>query len=180
MEKIKKEAYEILDISQKIYQINESTNPTAIFKDKIFLIGTEDNPEAVSVKRDFEKKDSSYYFETSEIKGVIIKRENGNYCIKACVKYTNDNNQNLWFAKIRIDNSYSGDIQIKGKWGGSWQQPDYEDEDQIKNPNSDFPVALDSMKKHLTDIYNHLCKNSELNSDLYDPKLVKILKKYNN
>ena len=66
-----------------------------------------------------------------------------------------------------------------GKWGGSWQQPDSEDENLITNPNSDFPFALDSMKTHLEDIYNQFCKNNELNSDLYDPKWVKKLKKYN-
>lgn len=174
MNKIKEEAYEILDISQKIYEINESTNSNAIFKDKIFLITADGK---VFVKRDYEKKDSSYYFETLEIEGVIIKK-NGNYCIKACVKYPKVNNQDSWFAKIRIENSYDGDIQIKGNWGGSWQAPDYEDEDLVKNPNSDFPVALYSMKNHLANLYNQLC-NNELNSDLYDPKWVKKLKKYN-
>lgn len=180
MNKIKEEAYEILDISQKIYQIQERINPAAIFGDKTFLIGNEENREAVSVERNYEKKDRSYYFETSEIDGVIIKRENGNYCIKAMVKYLNANNQNLWFAKIRIENSHDGEIQIMGKWGGSWEDPDYEDENQIKNPNSDFPVALDSMRNHLADIYNQLCIDNELNKDLYDPKWVKKLKKYNN
>lgn len=180
MNKIKEEAYEILDISRKIYEIQERLNPTAIFGDKNFYIGTEENREAVSVEQNYEEKDKSYYFETSEIDGVIIKKEDGNYCIKAMVKYINTNNQNLWFAKIRIENSYDGEIQIMGKWGGSWEDPDYEDENQIKNPNSDFPVALDSMKAHLADIYNKLCIDSELNKHLYDPKWVKKLKKYNN
>lgn len=180
MDNLKEEAYEILDISQKIYQIQEMLNPTAIFKDKIFVMGTEDNREAVSVKPNYEEKDSSYFFEAPEIDGVIIKREHGNYCVKACVKYINANNQNLWFSKIRIENSYDGDIQIMGAWGGSWQQQDYEDENLITNPNSDFPVALDSMKNHLVDIYNQLCNNNEINSDLYDPIWIKKLKKYNN
>lgn len=180
MNKIKGEAYGILDISQKIYQIQERTNSTAIFGDKTFLIGTEEDREAVSVERNYEKKDRSYYFETSEIDGVIIKRENGNYCIKASVKYLNAHNQSLWFAKIRIENSYDGQIQIMGKWGGSWKDPDYEDENQIENPNSDFPVALDSMRNHLADIYNQFCIDNELNKDLYNPKWVKKLKKYNN
>ena len=180
MDQIKEEAYEILEISQKIYQTQERFNSLAIFKNKIFLIGTEDDQEAFSVKQNYENKDSSYYFETPEIEGVIIKKERGNYCVKACVKYTNANNQNLWFAKIRIENSYDENIQIMGVYGGSWQQPDYEDENLIINPNSDFPVALDSMKNYLVDIYNQLYKNNELNSDLYDPKWVKKLKKYNN
>lgn len=179
MDKIKEEAYEILDISQKIYQIQEMNNPTAIFGDKTFLIGTEADLEAVLVEQNYEKKDKSYYFETPEIDGVIIKRENGNYCIKAMVKYINANNQNLWFAKIRIENSYDEDIQIMGKWGGSWQDSDCEDENQIKNPNSDFFFALDSMKNHLVNICNHLYETNGLNSDLYDPELVKKLKKYN-
>lgn len=176
MDNIKNEAYEILGFSQKIYEINERTNSNAIFKDKIFSIMAD---EKVFVEKDYEKKDSSYYFETSEIDGVIIKRERGNYCIKASVKYTNLNNQSLWFAKIRIENCHGRDIQIMGNWGGSWQEPDYEDEDFIKNPHSDFLFALHSMKNHLGNIYNQLC-NNELNSDVYDPELVKKLKKYNN
>lgn len=178
MKEIKEEAYEILDISQKIYQIQERNNPTAIFGDKIFLIGAEGDREVVSVERNYEKKDKSYYFETSEIDGVIIKRENGNYCIKAMVKYINANNQNLWFAKIRIDNSYDENIQIMGKWGGSWQDSDCEDEDQIKNPNSEFPFALDSMKNHLAGMLDQLCNNNKLSSETYDPGWVKKLKPY--
>ncbi len=179
MEKIKEKAYEILDIAKKIYQIQERDNPTAIFGDKTFLIGTEEDRDAVSVERNYEKKDRSYYFETPEIDGVIIKRENGNYCIKAMVKYINANNQDLWFAKIRIENSYDEDIQIMGKWGGSWEDSDCEDENQIKNPNLDFPLALDSMKNHLVGILNQLW-NNELSSETYDPGWVKKLKLYNN
>lgn len=96
------------------------------------------------------------------------------------VKYINANNQNLWFAKIRIEISYDENIQIMGKWGGSWQDSDFEDEDQIKNPNSDFTFALDSMKNHLVSILNQLYNNSELSSETYDPGWVKKLKLYNN
>ena len=174
---VKDRAYEILNISQKIYQINESTNSTAIFGDKIFVI---EGQEVVAIQRDYEEKDRFYYFEAPEIKGVIIKRKNGNYCVKTCVKYTNANNQNLWFAKIRIETSYNREIQIGGKWGGSWQDEDFYDEDFIKNPNSDFLAALVSMETHLADIYHQLCENNGLNNDLYDSKWVKKLKKYNN
>ena len=38
MDEIKEYAYKILDISQKIYKIQEKINPKAIFKDKTFLI----------------------------------------------------------------------------------------------------------------------------------------------
>lgn len=179
MENIKEIAYEILDISQKIYEMNEYFNPTAIFKNKIFLIGTEEDRDAVSIQIDCEKKDNSYYFETPEIRGVIIKRENGNYCIKACVRYTNGNNQDLWFAKIRIEPFYDGDIQIMGKYGGSWEMEDFYDEDLIIKSNSDFPFALVSMKTYLSDIYNKLCENNGLNCDLNDPEWVKKLKRYN-
>lgn len=134
----------------------------------------------VFVEKNYEIKDNSYYFEAPEIDGVIIKREHGNYCIKASVKYINVNNQNLWFAKIRIENSYDGDIQIMGNWSGSWEDPDYEDEDFIKKYHSEFPFALKSMKSHLADIYNNLCKTNKSNSDLYDASWVKKLKKYNN
>lgn len=175
MDKVKAEACEILDISQKIYQINESTNPKAIFKNKTFVMGTEEDRDAISIESDYEDNDSSYYFETPEIDGVIVKRENGNYCVKAAVKYTKDN-QALWFAKIRIEVSYDGNIQIKGSWGGSWQQSDCEDEDLIQRPNSDFPVALDSMKTHLMAIYNELGNDNSNNL----PEWVKRLKAYNN
>lgn len=175
--KVKDEAIEILDIAKRIYQIQESNNPDAIFKDKIFLVGTENNREVISVKRNYEEKDSSYYFESSEIAGVIIKRENNSYCIKARVKYTNAKNESLWFAKIRIE--YCEDIQVMGTWCGSWQKPDYEDEDQIKNPNSDFFLALVAMKTHLADMYNFLCNNKEL-SGTFDHEYFRKLKKYNN
>lgn len=160
--------------------MQERNNPTAIFGNKTFLIGIEEDREAVSVERNYEKKDRSYYFEAPEIDGVIIKRENGNYCIKAMVKYINANNQSLWFAKIRIEKSFDENIQIMGKWGGSWEDSDSEDEDLIKNPNSEFPFALGSMKNHLVAILNQLCNNSELSSETYDPEWVKKLKSYNN
>lgn len=179
MDTIKEKAHEILDISQKIYEMQENDNPTAIFGTKTFSIGIEENRETISVEQNYEEKDKSYYFETPEIIGAIIKRKNGNYCVKACVKYTNAINQNLWFAKIRIEYSYDKDIQITGVWGGSWQQPDYEDEDQVKNPDSDFPFALDSMKKNLVDIFSQLCNNGVLCSASYDPMWVKKLKPYN-
>lgn len=180
MNEFKEVAYEILDISKNIYEINVKTNPTAIFKNKIFLIGTENNPDAVSIETDYEKKDSSYYFETPDIVGVIIKRNNGTYCIKASVKYRTAKNQELWFAKIRIESSLDGDIQIRGKWGGSWEAEDFYDEDFLNTPNSDLPAALVSMQTHLTTIHNQLCENNGLNSDANDQEWVKKLKKYNN
>ena len=66
-----------------------------------------------------------------------------------------------------------------GKWGGSWEDSDCEDENQIKNPSLDFPLALDSMKNHLVGILNQLW-NNELSSETYDPGWVKKLKLYNN
>lgn len=180
MNTLRDKAIEILDIIKGIYQIQENNNPNVIFKGKTFLIGTEDDPEAVSIERDYEKKDSTYYFETPEISGAIIKRENGHYCVKAGVKYLNACNQDLWFAKIRIERSHDEEIQIMGTWSGSWQKDDYEDNDFIKKPNSDLPNALDAMKNHLLAIYNHLCDNKQENNNLYDPEWVKKLKKYNN
>lgn len=172
---IKDEAQEILHVSQEIYQIEEQTNPTAIFKDNVFTVMADGE---VFVERDCEKQDSSYYFETPEIDGVIIKRVNGNYCIKASVKYKDSDNRDLWFAKIRIEN-FNGDIQIMGSWGGSWQQADNEDEDLTKEPSTAFLLALASMKEHLANIYGQLHQNNGLNSDLYDSGMVKQLKMYN-
>lgn len=129
---------------------------------------------------DYEQKDKFYYFETSEIRGVIIKRASGNFCIKASVKYVHANYEHMWFAKIRIEDSFDGNIQIKGKWGGSREDEDFYDEDLIENPNSDFPIALSSMRDYLTIMYNRLCENNGLNSVSYASEWVKKLKKYNN
>lgn len=180
MDKIKEKAFEILDVSQKIYQKQENVNPSAIFKGKVFIIGTEEDCEAVSVQQNYERKDGSYYFESPDINGVIIKRERGNYCVKASVKYTDASDQSLWFAKIRIENPCAGDVQIMGLWGGSWEQPDCDDENLILTPDSDFPIALDSMKNNLVDIYEQLCKDNGANDESFEPKWVKQLKKYNN
>jgi len=179
MNKIIVEAQEILDISQKIYQVQTRVNPTAIFGDKMFLINTDGGQEVVGVERDYENKDHSYYFETPEITGAIIKRQNGNYCVKAAVKYTDCNNREMWFAKIRIEKSCDGDIQVMGTWGGSWQQRDWYDENLIENPNADLPIAVDSMKNYLVSIYNQIGENEEVNSESYDPQWVKKLKSYN-
>ncbi len=178
MKRYRKTAYEILDISQKIYQMQEATNPTAIFGKKEFIIGSEETREEIFVKPSH-KKDRFYYFEHPKIEGVIIKKENGSYCIKGMVKYTNSSNQDLWFAKIRIEHNEE-DIQLKGSWGGSWQTPDFYDKNLIEDSNPDFPIAIVSMKEHLVDIYNNLCKNNGQNSNSYDSKDVKKLKKYNN
>lgn len=175
MNKIKEKAREILDISKKVYQIEECNNPKAIFKsDKSFII----KDKAIVTYTDdveFEEKSSSYYFETPTIEGVIIKSESSNYCVKASVQYTDANNESLWFAKIRIENSYSGDIQIMGKYGGSWEDQDYDDEDFIKKNNTELSFALDSMRTYLVNIYNELCNNS----NSFDPQWIKKLKKYN-
>lgn len=168
-------AKEILDTAKNIYQFQERNNPNAIFRNKVFLEGTEENREAVSVEIDYEKTDSSYYFETPEIDGVIIKRKNGEFCVKACVKY----NDRLWFAKIRIEHSFDGEIMIRGKWSGSWQDEDFYDEDQLTNPNSDFPIALESMRNHMANLYS-LYQNVEPNSGVGEPSWVRKLKKYNN
>ncbi len=172
----KEKAYEILNIAQMIYQINESINANTIFRENIFFIMADGK---IFVEKDYEEKDSSYYFEAPDIRGVIIKKSSGNYCITTSVKYANVSNHDLWFAKIRIEKDYNDDIQIMGHWGGSWQKPDYEDENLIENPNPDFTIALDATKNHLTSIYNMLSTNPELSS-LYEPKWVKQLKKYNN
>lgn len=179
MERIYEVANMILDISQKIYEVQERFNASAIFKEKRFKIDTKDGKEVISVKPNYEEKDSSYFFETPQIRGVIIKREGGDHCVKACVKYTNANNLVFWFAKIRIEKIYDEDIKIMGAFGGSWEQPDYEDENLIINFNSETPFALNSMKNSLVDIYNALCENKESSYELYEPQWVKELKKYN-
>lgn len=179
MSKLEEETLEILNFAKMIFENQENNNPHAIFSNKIFLIGRENDQDIISVEYDYEKNDSSYYFANSEIRGVIIRRESGNYCIKAAVKYRNNNNQNLWFAKIRIESSTNGNMQIMGSWGGSWESPDYQDSNFISKPNRDLSLALASMKQSISNIYNQLSENSKLSSDLYDPTWVKKLKKYN-
>lgn len=171
--------YEILEISKKIYEIQENSNPSAIFRDKVFLIDYDNNnkEETIHVRHDCENKDNRYFFETSDIEGVIIKKQNNEYCIKASVRYINSDNKDTWFAKIRVE-SLSGNIEIKGTWGGSWQQADYHDEDITTNNSSDLPLALHAMRNHLYNIYNEL-SNNKSNSDLYDHGMIKKLKQYN-
>ena len=60
MDNIRNNANEILSTVQQVYEYQEIFNPTAIFKDKIFVIGTDG--EVVSVKRDYDQQDSSYFF----------------------------------------------------------------------------------------------------------------------
>lgn len=175
---IKECANQILNYAQKIYDINENINSSAIFKGKRFQIGKEGNSDVVIVRRDYEAQDSCYYFECSKITGTIIKRKNENYCIKASVNYTN-NNKNYWFAKIRIEKSKNNDIEIKGSWGGSVEQYDYEDKDLTINPNRDLVLALISMKTNLFEIYNDISKNEGIKYEDYDPEWVKEIKKYN-
>jgi hypothetical protein len=176
MDKIKETAHEILDIVKSIYEKQESENPTAIFGKKTFYIKNNNGREVIIPKWDYEKNYSSFYFESPEMDGVIIKKDDGNYCIKASVMYTNANNQKLWFAKIRIEEFDDRDMQIKGMWGGSWQSRDYHDEDLMSEP--EFPYALDSLKEHLVEMNNELSEN-KVDSDCYDPGWVKKLKKYN-
>ena len=175
MNKLEIQAQEILLIAKTIFEISENSNPNAIFKNNIFY-PQEDG--GVIVKKNYDKTDSSYYFETPNINGAIIKKQNGAYYIKACVKYLNADNREMWFAKIRIEEKF-GEILLRGDWGGSWQSNDYEDIDFLKKPNFDLPIALNSMQNYLTDIYNQLSKNNELSVD-YEPAWVKELKKYNN
>lgn len=177
MDNIRDNASEVLNTAQAIYERQEIFNPTAILKDRRFVIGTDG--EVVSVKRDYEQQDSSYFFETPEIRGVIVKKRHGDFCIKASVKYVDSNNRELTFAKIRVEKDYDGEFQVMGSFGGTWEQLDYEDQDLITaNPNFDMPIALDFMKNNLSNIYNQLC-DSENNNDLCDPVWVKQLKLHN-
>ena len=177
MDNIRNNANEILSTVQQVYEYQEIFNPTAIFKDKIFVIGTDG--EVVSVKRDYDQQDSSYFFETPEIRGVIVKKKHGDFCVKASVKYVDSNNRELTFAKIRVEKDRDGEFQVMGSFGGTWEQLDYEDQDLITaNPNFDMPIALDFMKNSLSNIYNQLCE-SQTNNDLCDPVWVKQLKLHN-
>ncbi len=173
MNSIEQTAVSILDISKKIFKINEENSPQTIFKGKTFLIAGED----VTVERN-DCKDSFYYFECPEIDGVIIKKENGDYCIKATVQYINSEGRKWSFAKIRIYD-YHNEIRISGRRTGSLEMPDYEDVDFIKEPDSELSLVVNSMNSSLYNIYNKLNENIVLNGDKYISRHVKRLVKYN-
>ena len=174
METLEEKATKILDCCKEIYEIQERENPNAIMGKNKFYICQENGEEVVNVRPDYDEREHKYYFEIPDFDGVIIKRESGNYCIKASVKYQIGNAESLWFAKIRIEAIY-GNIQIKGKWGGSWQDRDYDDEDLTKDPTPDFLAALDSLEIQVANMHKQLCQNSEA----YDPDWVLELKPYN-
>ncbi len=173
MESVEQLAIGILDVAGKIFKINEENNPQTIFKGKTFVI----NGEEVSAEQN-DSKDSSYYFEYPEIDGVIIKDEDGNYSIKAAVRYENAKGNKWWFAKMRID-VRCDEVHIRGRRTGSWQMPDFADDDFMKNPDSELPYVLRSMKTSLCNMYDELGDNVEFGGDKYIPELEKRLLKYN-
>ena len=180
MEKLKKIASEILEYSKMIYLIQEDLNPEVIFGDKRFIIDVKDGRENIKVKKDYEEKDTYYHFETSKIMGIITKKESGNYSIKARVKYKNDNNIELWFAKLRIEIDKSNELKIMGCLGGSLEQYDFEDNNLIDDFSIDVLYALYSMRDIILKIYEKLSKDKFSFSEKLEPDWVKRLKKYNN
>lgn len=173
MNSIEQLAIDILDVSKKIFWINKENNPQTIFKDNIFLI----SEEGIKVEH-CNNKESSYYFENQELDGVIIRNEEGNYCIKATIQYTNSDGKKWGFAKIRI-HDYQGEICIRGRRTGSWEMADFEDEDFIENPDFELPLVLNSMNNSLNEMYIKLEENIALGDNEYLNEKVKILKKYN-
>lgn len=174
MDSIKQVAVSILDVSKKIFQINEKNNFKTIFKDKTFYIYGE---EVITKHSDC--KDSFYYFECPEVDGVIVKKENGAYQIKAAVKYINSEGKKWCFAKIRIDD-YFGKININGRRTGSWEMPDFDDDNFIKAPDFELSLVLKSMYNSLCIMYDELNNGVEASNDKYIPSRVKRLIKYNN
>lgn len=173
MESIEQVATCILDVSKKIYQINEENNPQAIFKGKIFLLNGED----VSVEQS-DCRDCSYYFETPEMDGMIIKKENDDYCIKATIQYVNVRGEKCWFAKIRILDCYD-EICIRGRRTGSWEMADFEDDDFNNNPDFELPLVLRAMYNSLYNMYKEVNENAILGKEKYIPNIRKKLIKYN-
>lgn len=170
---VEQDAVCILELSKKIFEMNEEKNPQTIFKDKIFLI----QHEGISVERG-DCKDSSYYFDHPGTHGVIIRKENGNYFIKALVRYINSKGEKRAFAKIRIYDDF-GTIQIRGRRTGSWQMQDSDDDDFIKNPDDELALVLDSLKNSLWNMRDELNKNPDLGRDQYIPRHQKRLIPYN-
>lgn len=165
---------EILDISKKIFDINDKYNSSVIFGDKTFIV----NGDNISVEQN-DCEERCYYFEHYKISGAIFKNVNDEeYCVKASVKYINTNGKEWNFAKIRIYNN-NGNISIKGRRTGNWVLHDFEDEDFIKEPDYELPLVLDSMKNSLLEMHTELCNNLDTNIDMYNPSWVKELKMYN-
>lgn len=176
MEKINDKALEILDISEKIFHIQEHDNSAAIFKDKTFIIGCDSDCNSIFTQKKNVIDDSIYYFETPEIDGLILERKNGNYCVKASVRYTDIDNFDALFAKIRIE-VVNGSLKVMGTRWGSLKQLDCEDYNLLDNPTNDFIIALVTMKNYLIDIYKQLSEKIE-SSDNFDPVWVKKIKKF--
>lgn len=174
METLEEKATKILDCCKEIYEIQERENPNAIMGKNSFYIREEKGKEVINVRPDFEEREQKYYFEIPGFDGVIIKRESGNYCIKASVKYQIGKAASLWFAKIRIE-PVNGNIRIMGNWGGSWENKDYKDEDLTINPTPDFLAALDSLEIQVV----NMCEQLRQNSEAYDPEWVRKYKPYN-
>ena len=178
METLEEKAIKILDTCKKIYEIQERENPSAIMGKNEFYIHEKDGKRIINARPNYDERDYSYYFVIPDFDGVIIKKEDGNYCIKAAVKYKIGIAKKLWFAKIRIEPIY-GNIEIKGKWGGNWLDHDYYDEDLTINPTPDFLAALDSLEIQVAKMYKQLCQSSGVDYASYDPEWVRELKPYN-
>ncbi len=58
--------------------------------------------------------------------------------------------------------------------------PDFDDDDFIKNPDSELFLVLDSMKNSLHNIYQELSNKNKNSNDRYTSNWVKRLQKYNN
>lgn len=167
---------EILDIAEKIFQLNEQDDPEIIFGDKIFYIRN-DGLESVSVHYDYENQDREYYFELPDIAGVILKnKNNSNYAIKARVCYMNREGQKWSFAKIRISLGFNGKIQIGGERSGSWQQSDYYDTDFLQNPDPELNLVLESLKRNLNFLWEELHKKGVKANETFIPKWFRELK----
>lgn len=174
-------AIEILDIAEKIFQLNEQEDLEIIFGDKIFYISKNaDGLKSVSARPDYENQDREYYFELPDIAGVILKnKNNGNYAIKARVCYLDRKGQKWAFAKVRISLGFNGKIQIGGERSGSWQKSDYHDTDFLQNPDSELNLVLESLKRNLNFLWEELHKKGVNVNETFIPKWFRELKQYN-
>ena len=75
MDSIKETAYEVLSIVERIYEKQASENPTAIMGKKTFQIKTENGREVIVPKYNYEKTDSSYYFETPKMDDQLSQKK---------------------------------------------------------------------------------------------------------
>lgn len=148
---------QVIDISNNIFNIAKEIYDL-VYDNKKYLI-SDDN------KNDY---NLYYYFDNFPlIEGVISKHEkSGKYRISACVNYINDNDQEEFFSKIRIDDLF-GSLRVAGSKTKDYLESDLGDSDFLKRNDSDLMLALISLEKYLNEMLKNYKNNLKSALELY-------------